>query len=179
VRAALVRHPATPCEAVSSIEVEIERNPIWMSFKFIATGDGRRIKLPDPPLDRASERRDELWKMTCFEAFARPAGNEGYLEYNFSPFGDWAIYQFDGYREGMRHAELVADCQGMMCDGEALTVMFQAQVKDVRPLDLNIAAVIEEIDGRKSYWALKHPTGNPDFHASDCFILSLPAIDRS
>jgi hypothetical protein len=35
--------------------------------------------------------------------------------------------------------------------------------------------VIEETNGRKSYWALAHPPGKPDFHHSDCFALGLPA----
>lgn len=39
----------------------------------------------------------------------------------------------------------------------------------------NIAAVIEEADGTKSYWALAHPPGPPDFHHPDCFVLELPA----
>jgi hypothetical protein len=39
---------------------------------------------------------------------------------------------------------------------------------------LGLAAVIEETSGRKSYWALAHPPGKPDFHHSDCFALELP-----
>jgi hypothetical protein len=40
---------------------------------------------------------------------------------------------------------------------------------------LGLSAVIEETNGRKSYWALSHPPGKPDFHHSDCFALELPA----
>jgi hypothetical protein len=39
---------------------------------------------------------------------------------------------------------------------------------------LALSAVIEETDGRKSYWALAHPPGTPDFHHPDCFTLELP-----
>lgn len=42
-----------------------------------------------------------------------------------------------------------------------------------------ISAVIEETDGTKSYWALAHPPGRPDFHHSDCFALELAAPDQS
>ena len=38
-----------------------------------------------------------------------------------------------------------------------------------------ITAVIEEADGTKSYWALRHPAGKPDFHHPDCLALELPA----
>jgi hypothetical protein len=34
--------------------------------------------------------------------------------------------------------------------------------------------VIEERNGRKSYWALAHPPGEPDFHHPACFALELP-----
>jgi hypothetical protein len=34
---------------------------------------------------------------------------------------------------------------------------------------LGVAAVIEETSGRKSYWALAHPPGKPDFHHPDSF----------
>jgi hypothetical protein len=35
--------------------------------------------------------------------------------------------------------------------------------------------VIEESDGTKSYWALAHPAGPPDFHDPTCFALDLAA----
>jgi hypothetical protein len=34
---------------------------------------------------------------------------------------------------------------------------------------LGVAAMIEETNGRRSYWALAHPPGKPDFHHADCF----------
>jgi len=34
---------------------------------------------------------------------------------------------------------------------------------------LGLSAVIEEAGGRKSYWALAHPQGKPDFHHADGF----------
>ena len=40
-----------------------------------------------------------------------------------------------------------------------------------RPWRLGLAAVIEEVDGRKSYWALAHPPGKADFHQLDGFAL--------
>lgn len=40
---------------------------------------------------------------------------------------------------------------------------------------IGLSAVIEETDGTKSYWALAHPDGPPDFHDPACFVLELPA----
>ena len=33
--------------------------------------------------------------------------------------------------------------------------------------------VIETVDGERSYWALAHPAGQPDFHHRDSFTLAL------
>jgi hypothetical protein len=40
-------------------------------------------------------------------------------------------------------------------------------------LSLGLAAVIEDLNGALSYWALKHPPGKPDFHHSDNFALQI------
>ena len=47
------------------------------------------------------------------------------------------------------------------------------------PLVLGISAVIEEADGTKSYWALAHPAGPPDFHHADCFAQKVAAPDAA
>ena len=39
---------------------------------------------------------------------------------------------------------------------------------------IGLAAVIEETSGRKSYWALAHPPGRPDFHHAHGFAYELP-----
>lgn len=44
---------------------------------------------------------------------------------------------------------------------------------------LGISAVIEETDGTKSYWALAHAEGKPDFHHGACFAATLPAPTKA
>ena len=36
------------------------------------------------------------------------------------------------------------------------------------------AAVVEEKGAGRSFWALVHPPGDPDFHDPACFTLQLP-----
>ena len=38
---------------------------------------------------------------------------------------------------------------------------------------IGLSAIIEETDGAKSYWALAHPPGKPDFHHPTCFAATL------
>jgi hypothetical protein len=42
-------------------------------------------------------------------------------------------------------------------------------------LRLGLAAVLEEGDGKLSYWALRHPAAVPDFHHRGGFTAKLPS----
>jgi hypothetical protein len=121
------------------------------------------------------ERADGLWRTTCFEAFLRPLGQESYTEWNFAPSGQWAAYDFSGYREDMTPAEVgsppyirIEDNFTWWSLGATIAV----------PADMNwelcLSAVLEERDGTKSYWALVHPSEKPDFHHPGCFAARLP-----
>jgi hypothetical protein len=69
-----------------------------LALNYRLTGDLGALRLPEPapPL-----RADGLWKHSCFEAFIGHGGSGEYCEFNFSPSGAWAAYQFSGYRKGM------------------------------------------------------------------------------
>lgn len=150
------------------IEVGIE----GFSLTYVVAGpvDGIRIPPPVPP-----RRADGLWAHTCFEAFIRDG--EGYCELNFAPSGEWAAYRFAGYRAGMAPLPMPAPViETKFCDGR-----LRVRATLDRPLTGRIAlsAVIEAADGSRSYWALRHPPGAPDFHHDHCFALDLPpAVGR-
>lgn len=118
--------------------------------------------------DHEPVRTDGLWRHTCFEAFVAGAG-PAYREFNFAPSGAWAAYAFDDHRSGMRDVE-AAPSVGWQ-DGNLIAEVAVPIAGDWR---LNLTAVIEETDGTKSYWALAHPDGPPDFHDPACFVLALP-----
>ena len=127
-----------------------------------------------PPM-MVSARTDELWRHTCFEAFVRAATGAAYYEFNFAPSAQWAAYRFDGYRSGMRIASEVSapqiDVQTAPERYELRAALELGALADV-PRDtwrLGLSTVIEEEGGRKSYWALTHPPGKPDFHHADGF----------
>jgi hypothetical protein len=128
-------------------------------------------------------RADGLWRTTCFELFLRPQDSGAYFEFNFSPSSQWAAYAFDGYREGMRPMTLSVDPyvvrEPSREPGESAAhyrLDADIDLSDVPagPLHMGLAAVIEEESGTKSYWALAHPPGRPDFHHPDCFVFELP-----
>jgi hypothetical protein len=167
-------HPYTPTDAVDAVDVHVStEHPGVLSLQYVVDADLSRLRIP--PM-RTSARADELWKHTCFEAFLRSApGTAGYTELNVSPSSEWAMYAFDDYRQGMRpldmpDAPLIAVEQS---EGQ-LHVAVRVRLRTLPPVSaIALAAVIEDGDGRLSYWALRHPAGKPDFHHPDSFALQL------
>ena len=131
----------------------------------------QRFHVPDSD---QPDRRGELWKTTCFEAFVQREGEGAYREYNFAPSGDWAAYDFTGRREGMTEAHLANPPYVRLEDnltwwGFGATFTVEAG----RRWALGLSAVIEEAGGTKSYWALAHGSETPDFHDPACFTARL------
>ncbi|MDP1737779.1 MAG: DOMON-like domain-containing protein [Caulobacter sp.] len=172
---ALTPHPETPCDAITRIEVNLARGAgSSLALRYLASGDIGSLQLP-PPAERA--RADGLWKATCFEAFLQTGEGDGYLEINLSPSNRWAAYGFDGYRLGMAPADGVALShltQRASADQyELVATLGLAGLLPDGPWRVGLSAVIEETNGRKSYWALAHAPGKPDFHHPDSFAFTL------
>jgi hypothetical protein len=176
--AVLTAHPSTPNDAVRSLGVQLRaEEPGILVFQFSLDADMSRIRVPLPG---AGGRADALWKHTCFEAFVAPAGAPGYHEFNFSPSLDWAIYRFSAYREGMSPAEIGRAPKISVRRGDdglelqsAVRLGHLADLRDARHLRIALAAVIEDENGRLSYWGLRQPPGKPDFHHPNGFALEV------
>ena len=178
MRQALKIHPDSRCAAVTRIEVEVARpRPGQLSLHYILTGTMGDLRLPPVTMPA---RTDELWRHTCFEAFVKTLSVDGYSEFNFAPSTQWAAYRFDAYRSGMRPAsdvnvpyiKVTSNRSGFELQ---VTLDGMADLPRDAPWRLGLSAVIEEASGAKSYWALAHPPGKPDFHHADCFVLEVPA----
>ena len=149
-----------------------------LQFEYVVTGPVDRIRWP---ASAAPMHTDDLWQTTCFEAFlARSDGS--YLELNFSTSGAWASYRFEGYRDGMSPAIDLPPPRLFVEQGTeriALTVIYELTDEFAPPLKMALSAVIEQVDGTKSYWALAHPPGKPDFHHPTCFAATLPPPSKT
>jgi hypothetical protein len=176
--ARLTCRPTERCAATRSIEVVARADGATLIVEFALAGDLSRVRIPprrEPP--RAGEK---LWEHTCFEAFVRIEGAEAYHELNFSPSGEWQAHAFRRYRDGgPLDAPTLAPKIEIHRAAERLAL--EARV-DLARLDrayerarlrLGLCAVIEDVDGELSYWALHHPPGKPDFHHADAFALTL------
>ncbi len=173
----LVPHPATPpadpsfkvwaiVDHIASLGAMATTN-IW----FGVGAPAARFVLPP---ESEPGRADRLWESTCFEAFFRSEGEDGYREWNFAPWGQWAAYDFTAYRDGMEAPDVGAGPYIRMEDNFTWwTLGATVAVEADRRWRLGLSAVLEEKDGPKSYWALVHPGETPDFHHADCFAARL------
>lgn len=170
MRVALQPHPDTPAKAVTEIAVEVAREDGVLRLCYRASGRMSDLLVPAPA---EFERADELWKATCFEAFVRGASGESYCEFNLAPSTRWAAYAFDGYRSGMRNYEVAP----LYLETNVSDDWFELNAAVIPGADgawrVGLSAVIEETNGTKSYWALAHARGKPDFHHGDAFSLEL------
>ncbi|HWX32695.1 MAG TPA: DOMON-like domain-containing protein [Steroidobacteraceae bacterium] len=176
--AVLAAHPSTPNSAVRRLGVQLRaEEPDILVFRYSLDADMSRVRVPP---SGAGGRADALWKHTCFEAFVAPADAPGYHEFNFSPSLDWAIYRFSAYREGMAPAEVGRVPEVSVRRGDnglelrsTVHLGQLADLRDARHLRIALAAVIEDENGRLSYWGLRHPPGKADFHHPDGFALEV------
>jgi hypothetical protein len=175
LRQPLIPHPDAPHPEIA-LTAEIARTgPRALQVQFQISGAMRQIEYPT----RARhERADELWRHTCFELFLK-VPDSGYREFNFSPSMQWAAYAFSDYRSGMVPLHVEAPRMELNRDLRPDRLSVWVTLDPAVPTDLawrvGLSAVIEDRRGRRSYWALAHPPGKPDFHHPDCFTLELPA----
>ncbi len=167
--AALERHPDTPCSPVRGITVDVERKPQSLHVVYRIEGEIARLRIPPT---RPPQRAERLWQHTCCELFACGPDAAASREFNFSPSGEWAAYDFRGYREGARPLDSPAEIRLKRAAGRlelAASIAFGAN-----KARLGLCAVLEEEGGALSYWALRHAPGKPDFHHPAAFALELP-----
>ena len=167
---------------MARVEVEVTRpRADRLVLSYVVTGTISDIRLP-PVMPAA--RADELWQHTCFEAFVRASSGRRVLRIQLRAFD--AMGGLSVRRLPKRHARgdrdrRARDRSAIEPDSYTLQASLELDRLPDLPRDaswrLGLSAVIEDQSGRKSYWALAHPPGKPDFHHADCFALEFsPAV---
>jgi hypothetical protein len=183
MRQLLSPHPDSRGSAAAHVEVGIARSRAdSLRLSYTVTGKVGAIRLP--PVTAAA-RSDQLWRHTCFEAFVRASSGTEYYEFNFAPSTQWAAYRFTSYRTGMCVAtEITAIQIEALSRPGSYTLQASLELNRLSGLPrstlwrLGLSALIEDTNGRKSYWALAHPPGKPDFHHANCFEHEFsPSVD--
>ncbi|NMG44745.1 hypothetical protein GPA22_13535 [Aromatoleum toluvorans] len=172
---ALRPHPQTPGSPITELGADLRQRPDGaLHLHFELRGAIDRILVPAPLPPAAA---DGLWAHTCCEAFVGVAGSSTYREFNFSPSGRWAIYDFDAYRvRASAVVPLPPPALTLERRGDVLALdatLAPTALPDGAVLQIGLATVVEAADGTLSYWALHHPGARPDFHHRDAFTLTL------
>ena len=174
----LVPHPDTAPLGVSAIAARITPDGDWLRLRWRIEGAQRLVV----PAFAGKGRSGGLWQTTCFELFLQVPGEEGYTELNLSPSERWNAYDFSAYRQGMAERAFPREPTCAMRKGEAVAIFdaaVPASALPPLPWRANLTAVIEEEGGVKSYWALAHPPGKPDFHDAACFVAEVAPPTRA
>lgn len=172
--ASLQPHPATPCPAIVPIDVALAFAADGaLHMRYSLTGQLGELAIPAPCPPAFAHG---LWQHTCQEAFIGAAEGPAYREFNFSPSGEWAVYDFGTYRiRNMAYQPATAPSIGLTQSPDALCLeaRIPASLLPPGPWRIGLTAVIETRAGELSYWALSHPDQKPDFHRREAFCLSL------
>ena len=167
---ALMLHHSCALGPIRGVTAQIAATSSGCEAEFRLDGRIGAIALPAPG---PSIRTDNLWQTTCFEIFWQPLGGTSYREFNLSPSGRWAAYDFDSFREGMRDAPV--DAIALACShGEGELVLKATIAADLpAPAQVALNAIVDHGDGNLQFWALAFPPGRPEFHSEACRQLIL------
>jgi hypothetical protein len=173
-------HPLKPYSASETsqkiqLTSKLKRHEDRLSFCFELEGDNSSVIMPG--LSPTPGRKDRLWETTCLEAFLGPLQGEEYWEINVSPSGDWNIYRFDHYRQGMRpeSGATLQDWARSRTPSGGWMISFSVHLPAILniPVTIGISAVLDGLRENSRYWALAHTNTQPDFHHSKSRILIL------
>ena len=175
IHATLTGHPDNPPGGVQRIGVTLLLKPdgsLKLAYSIHGPGNCLRIPTADNPAPA-----DALWQTTCCELFIGAGNGAGYREFNFSPSGQWAAYDFGAYRKKTSAPpRLPAPSlwSGYYDNRLQLDATLPAAALPAGEiLSCALAVVVAAHDGRLGYWALAHPAGQPDFHHPGSFTLCL------
>ncbi|HVM95364.1 MAG TPA: DOMON-like domain-containing protein [Candidatus Acidoferrales bacterium] len=179
-RVDLLCHSSTPTDLVRRLSATAHRNAHILSISFQLDAAMDCIRVPKPTAPRMTIG---LWEHTCFEAFVTVPGSPAYRELNLSPSSEWAVFAFQSYREIAPFPENLTAPEITLHRGDnSLQLEATVNLDELSPafeqaeLHVGLSAVIEDVEGSLSYWALRHPAAYADFHHADARVLCIPGV---
>jgi len=178
----LKAHPTNKNRAIRlQATLHIQAGAVHVDYYL--SGDLSTLHVPPPCIPRF---RDGLWQDTCFELFVGPLGTRTYREFNISPSGAWAIYDFSDWRQAapptINWAKR-ADCAPQLqLNNTASGLQVSVRISSValqgiayKSLQCGVSAVLAQNNAERtrSFWALAHYEVQPDFHDRRGFVAYL------
>lgn len=155
----------------------IARKAESLAIDYRISGSLSEIEIPEKSIQ--PNRRIGLWENTCLEFFIAQPGDSRYWEFNLSPSGDWNVFRFEHYRQGL-YEETAFDRLPFQVHQESpqdfhlhLAFNLDAILPPEREAEVAISAVIKTKSGFEFLYALTHPESAADFHHRSGFIIHL------
>ena len=177
---------ALPLHALTVDVAWLDGARLWLTYHWQLRPEAADpLRLPAAvPLPGAA---DGLWQHSCAELFVALPGQPGYLEFNFSPSGQWAVYAFADYRQRQTEGDCPAlplpriGCRraesAFVLTAELALADFPPAFRQAGQWQLGLTAVVETASGSFGYWALHHPGERPDFHHRGGMVATLDLPD--
>ncbi|MDJ0746449.1 MAG: DOMON-like domain-containing protein [Xenococcaceae cyanobacterium MO_167.B27] len=170
--------PLTSSEFVPDINIvgKVSRQNNNLIMSYLLQGDLSIIAIPSLVIN--PERLDELWQETCFEFFLKIINTSNYWEFNLAPSGNWNVYHFDDYRQGMKKETAFKNLPfSIEHNNNSLKLHLALNLEPIinteQDLVIGISSVIKTQSGNISYWSLIHPQPEADFHSQENFLIKL------
>jgi hypothetical protein len=154
--------------------VDRQFNKLTIQYQIL----GQLAELAIPAVTDSPARKDELWQQTCLEFFLGIENSSQYWEFNLSPSGNWNIYHFEDYRQGMQTETAFTSLPFVVHNRPNyllldLELNLDKIVEIEQKIEIAIASVIQSKAGETTYWALTHCGTQADFHLRDSFAIEL------
>jgi hypothetical protein len=202
LRLSLQPHPDTPCPPLTGVEVELARTrPMKLALRYVLLGAAQDVRMGPP--SGSSDPLWMHTCFEAFLRVAGEEEYLEFNLAPTGDWTGWRFRRYREGMEaapGLEVSILGSDQRRRPMDKEqrarlkeagfdtlerfepsfyslkaAVTLDPAMSLSLDRPWQLGLSAVIEENNGRISYWALAHPPGKADFHHPDCFRIELPA----
>ncbi len=203
----LIPHSQTPCPEVSAISVNLTRDERRFELNWRIEGDIAALVIPAAATPKHTDGLWQHLCVELFVMDADGPGYTEYnfspsgqwAAYRFDDYRagmrEWAVanapeivtnesaralfvkVELPGFYSSLQTSSLRAE------RGNPDNLPHRGLLRRFTPRNddsqlFALSAVIETKNGTKSYWALAHPPGKPDFHHADCFIGAFAATDH-
>jgi len=160
-----MKHQLTPYNQNSNIKIisTLEQNKNLLHLTFKLSGDIKHYKFPKT---KKEERKDELWRGSCFELFLATEEDEAYYEFNFSPTLAWNSYRLEYYRAEPKKIDEVELIEfEVKKTQETLFIEIILDVQTLQFNSYNLATILLNKQDKREFWSLKAKGDTPDFHS--------------
>lgn len=153
------------------VSIEIIEKIIYLSYSI--SGDISSIIIPS--ISDIPQRKDDLWKTTCFELFLANKTKRNYIELNLSPSLNYNIYSFSDYRADMNlENSFIIRNTSVKHEKTKFNIKFMLESINIINTDdllINISTVIKYSNDKSKYYAVMHNKDKADFHKKNTFVV--------